>query len=123
LSELATQSFIFVLKSFIKMNILNSDNYKQGFLVDDECMAGVTQDPENSSNYVAYVLRHTTGEYLGYHPFTDLNSALSAINQIRRSWNFEQVGGCGGCGKAGQCSKGGCGKGKCGTSSKTCQIS
>jgi hypothetical protein len=94
---------------------LTSENYKQGFLVDDDLMAGVTPHPEQPGVFVAFVLQHTTGEYLGYQPFNDLDSALRIINQIQRSWNFEAVGGCGGCGEGGMCSKGGgCKAGACG---------
>jgi hypothetical protein len=95
------------------MTALNTENYTQGFLVDEELMAGVTQHPEQPDTYVAFVLQHTTGEYLGYQPFTGLDSALQAINQIQRSWQFEKVGGCGGCGKEGSCNGGKCGAGAC----------
>ena len=94
---------------------LSTENYTQGFLVDEELMAGVTQDPNNPNTYVAFVLQHTTGEYLGYQPFSNLQEALNTLNQIPRSWAFEKVGGCGGCGKQGKCSGGGCGAGQCGT--------
>jgi hypothetical protein len=93
------------------MMALDSTNYNQGFLVDDDLMGGVTQDPQKPSVYIAFVLQHTTGEYLGYQPFSDLQLALNAINQIQRPWTFERVGGCGGCGEGGSCSKGGCGIG------------
>jgi hypothetical protein len=91
--------------------VLNAENYSRGFLIDEELMAGVTQDPENLSHYVAFILRHTTGEYLGYQPYLDLELAIQAINQIQRSWTFERLGGCGGC------ADGKCGKGACGSAS------
>lgn len=100
----------FQVESLNMENKLSIDNYSQGFLVDDDLMAGVSQNPEKPDQYFAFVLQHTTGEYLGYQPFSNLESALQVINQIERSWVFEKVGGCGGCGKGGQCSKGGCGK-------------
>ena len=96
------------------MNQLNPENYMQGFLVDEELMAGVTQNPEKPDSYFAFVLQHTTGEYLGYQPYPQLEGALEAINQIPRSWSFEKTSGCGGCaGKEGGCSKGACGTGQC----------
>jgi hypothetical protein len=99
---------------FFAMSQLNAENYQKGFLVDDHLMAGITADPEQPGTYIAFVLRHTTGEYLGYQPFTELEGALQAINQIQRTWTFEKLGGCGGCGEGGGCSGGGCGAGKCG---------
>ncbi len=100
---------------------LTTENYRKGFLVDEDLMGGVTQDPVQESTYIAFVLQHTTGEYLGYQPFQDLDMAINAINQIQRSWTFERLGGgCGGkCGEGGGCSQGackiggGCSTGKC----------
>ncbi len=96
------------------MSALTIENYSKGFLIDDELMAGITSNPENPGTYVAFVLQHTTGEYLGYQPFSDLPTALQSLNQIPRSWAFEQAGGCGGgCKEGGSCSKGSCGTQKC----------
>jgi hypothetical protein len=92
---------------------LTSENYRQGFLVDEELMAGVTEHPEQPGLYVAFVLHHTTGEYLGYQPFHELTEALTTINKIPRDWAFEKVGGCGGCGGEGKCEGGKCGTKSC----------
>ena len=95
--------------------MLTAENYTKGFLVDEDLMAGVSQHPQQPGNYVAFVLRHSTGEYLGYQNFTDLGAALAVVNQIPRTWSFEKLGGCGNgnCGN-GQCAAGGCGqKGSC----------
>ncbi|MBS1960316.1 MAG: hypothetical protein JST80_12640 [Bdellovibrionales bacterium] len=81
-----------------------ADNYKSGFLVDEELMAGIT-DSENPGHFVGYVVRHTTGETLGAHEYSNLFEAIRAINDIPRSWEFESVKRCGG---------GNCGNGKCG---------
>ena len=89
--------------------MLNTENYSRGFLIDDELMAGVTQHPEKTDLFVAFVVRHETGEYLGYEAFSSLDSALEVINRIPREWAFEKVGGCGGC-EGGQCGKGMCSK-------------
>ena len=78
------------------MNTLTTENYSKGFLIDEELMCGITQHPEKPELFVAFVLQHTTGEYLGYQPFTDLNSALASLNQIQRPWTYETFGGCGG---------------------------
>ena len=82
---------------------LTTDNYSAGFLIDEELMGGVTAHPKTVNTYIGYVLRHTTGEYLGYELYTDLGEALAAINQVRRPWKYEQAGGCG----SGNCGKGG----------------
>jgi uncharacterized membrane protein YgcG len=89
--------------------LLTAENYSKGFLVDDELLGGVTQHPEQPGTYVAFVLRHTTGEYLGYQPFTDLEEALAVINRVKRSWTYEKTGGCGGQGGGGCDGSGGCG--------------
>ncbi len=90
---------------------LDADNFVTGFLVDEELMAGVGQEA-GSPTYFAYVLRHTTGEYLGYEIFDSLSPALEAINRIPRPWIYESLSECGG----GKCGKGGCKGGKCGKS-------
>jgi hypothetical protein len=84
--------------------LLNADNYSKGFLVDEELMGGVTKNPEREGQFVAFVLRHTTGEYLGYRPFSNLDDALAAINDVQRSWRYENTSGCGG----DQCGEGNC---------------
>ncbi|MBC7691437.1 MAG: hypothetical protein H7222_06670 [Methylotenera sp.] len=84
--------------------LLNAENYSKGFLVDEELMAGVTRDPEQEGQFVAFVLRHTTGEYLGYRPFKELTEALAAINDVQREWRYENTSGCGG----DQCGEGNC---------------
>lgn len=83
---------------------LTSQNFDQGFLVDEELMAGVTESPEQPGHYSAYVLRHTTGEYLGHQAGLTLDQALAMINRIPRTWVFESTRGCDG-------SK--CAEGKC----------
>lgn len=95
--------------------MLSEKNYSKGFLIDDELMGGVTPHPETKGQYVAFVLRHTTGEYLGYQSFPNLSEALVTLNQVKRDWKYETASGCGGCAD-GQCGKGACGlKGACGT--------
>jgi hypothetical protein len=91
--------------------LLDAENFATGFLVDEELMAGVGQET-GPDTYFAYVLRHTTGEYLGYELFTALEPALQAINRIPRNWVYESLSECGG----GKCGKGGCKGGKCGKS-------
>lgn len=94
------------------MELLTPENYAQGMLVDEELMAGITRHPENPGLFVAFVLQHTTGEYLGYQPFALLEDALATLNRIPREWFFEKTGGCAGCGKGdGSCGKvsAGCG--------------
>ncbi len=83
---------------------LTEQNYKKGFLVDEELMAGVTENPDSSGTYVAFVLRPETGEYLGYQVCITLHEALTLINQIPREWNYEGTSGCDGS----KCSEGKC---------------
>ena len=92
------------------MSLLTAENYRTGFLVDEELMGGVTESPDAPGRYLAFVLRHTTGEYLGYRSFAVLEEALEAINRVQRSWAFEKASGCG----SGNCGGGSCGKGQCG---------
>ena len=94
--------------------LLTKDNYSQGFLIDEELMGGVTTHPEQKEQFLAFVLRHTTGEYLGYNAFETLHEALQAINGVQRAWGFEKTKNCGGSGKCGvagaACANGGCDK-------------
>ena len=83
---------------------LTAENYNQGFLVDEELLGGITSPPNQPGIFVAYVLKHSTGEYLGYQPYPDLRQALDVLNQVQRDWKFEAISGCGG---------GQCGPGKC----------
>jgi hypothetical protein len=67
-------------------------------------MAGVTESSERPGLFTAYVLRHTTGEYLGQQDGLALEHALELINQIPRPWAFESTRGCDG----GKCAEGKC---------------
>ena len=89
-----------------------ADNFKSGFLIDEELMAGISEHPDSVGTFTAYVVRHTTGETLGVQEFTNVFEALRTINEIERPWAFESASKCGG----GNCKKGGCGKsgGGCG---------
>lgn len=90
--------------------MLTAQNYSKGLLIDDECLGGVSEHPENTDFYIAYVMNHLTAEYLNYGEFKSLEKALEAINSIPRSWTFEKAGGCNGCSAAGKCDGGGCKK-------------
>ena len=104
---------------------LTEANYSKGFLIDEELMGGITASPDSAGSsgppgppgpdvphesYVAYVLCHTTGEYLGYQPFPTLPEALAALNQVERDWKYEAAGGCDGS----RCGEGRCKGSKCG---------
>jgi hypothetical protein len=85
-----------ILQNHMVLNpLLNSGNFRKGFLIDEELMAGVSEDSSVPGTYIAFVMQHTTGEYLGYQPHTDLDVALRSINQIPRPWVYEASGGCG----------------------------
>jgi hypothetical protein len=87
--------------------MLTKDNYSKGFLIDEELMGGVTETGPGA--FAGFVLKHTTGEYIGYETYPHLEAALAAINRVERPWAFEAVGGCGG----GKCGEGGCNVGNC----------
>ena len=79
---------------------LNFENYSKGYLVDNELVAGVSEHPEKPGTFVAFMLDHTTGEYVGYQTFKHVHEALTIINQVERSWKFEPFSVC-----AGACTK------------------
>lgn len=83
-------------------------------------MAGVTESPETPGAFLAYVVRHTTGETIGAHEYSNLFEAIRNINDVRRNWSFEKISRCGGgnCGN-GACAGGGCGKKKAAQASDT----
>jgi hypothetical protein len=91
------------------------DNFKKGFLIDEELMAGISEHKENPGTFTAYVVRHTTGETLGVQEFSNPFEAIRVLNDIPRNWNFEAISKCGN----GNCGSGGCGKnGGCGKKAK-----
>ncbi len=88
------------------MSQLTPENYQKGFLIDEELMGGVST---TGSTHLAFVLRHTTGEYLGTQEYSDLSAALAVINAVQRQWKYESSSQCGG----GACNPGTCGTGSC----------
>ena len=105
------------------MEKFTAENFKKGFLVDEELMAGITESPDAPGLYTAYVVRHTTGETLGTQQFTNPFEAIRTINEIQREWNYEAISKCGGgnCG-SGKCAAGACGMKKeaAGSSAEAC---
>jgi len=91
--------------------LLTRENYAKGFLLDEELMGGVAENPAIPGGYIGFVLRHTTGDYLGYEPYPTLEAALTALNEVRRPWKYETSSGCGDCGLGaqGKCNGGSCG--------------
>src|SRR5438309_1924288 len=106
----SVHGFLIRISHSSMQTLLTPENYARGFLIDEELIGGITIHPDQPGLFVAYVLRHTTGEYLGYQPFESLEQALAVLNQVQRPWRFEQAGGCGDgkCGKT-SCDGGGCG--------------
>ncbi len=94
------------------MQKFTAENYSKGFLMDEELMAGISEDKSHPGTYHAFVVRHTTGESLGHQVFENVFEAIRALNDIERHWAFEAVSKCG----SGNCGKGNCGKagGGCG---------
>lgn len=93
------------------MEKFTSENFKKGFLIDEEWMAGISESSEIPGSYLAYVVRHTTGETLANQSFDNLFEAIRALNGIERNWNFEAISKCGN----GDCGNGKCGNGGCGS--------
>ena len=85
---------------------MTAQNFKSGFLIDDEWMAGINEEPQG---YSAFIINHLSGEYLSYTLYETANAAIHALNQIPRNWIFEATSGCAGdrCAE-GTCKGGGC---------------
>jgi len=88
---------------------LTPENYEDGYLIDEEWMAGIYKktlaSPKPHHQYEAFVINHQTGEPLGSKVFSHLNDALMILNHLNREWRFESFSECGNgsCGKTAQC--------------------
>jgi hypothetical protein len=92
------------------------DNFSKGFLMDEELMAGISEVKDAPGTFQAFVVRHTTGETLGFQKYSNVFEAIRMINEIPRPWEFQAVSKCG----TGDCGNGNCGKnGGCGKAKKT----
>ena len=89
--------------------LLNEDNYQKGFLIDEHLMGGVSRDEKAPGKFVAFILNHQDGNYLGHASCETLGEALHLLAQVKRDWKYESTSGCGG----GKCSTGACGTGEC----------
>ncbi|NDG85277.1 MAG: hypothetical protein EBX52_09625 [Proteobacteria bacterium] len=90
---------------------LTLENHAKGFLMDEELMGGISEDKNQPGTYSAFIVRHTTGETLGFQQFTNLFEAIRTLNAVERAWEFTPVSRCG----SGNCGTGKCGKGgRCG---------
>jgi len=69
---------------------LTAENYKHGFLVDDEVIGGVTEMADGV--YAAYVSHYLTGETFEYQEFNAQQPALTFLNGLGRKWIYETVG-------------------------------
>jgi len=88
---------------------LSLENYQKGFLIDDQWMAGISEDPDQAGCYWAFIVNHQSGEYVTAHSYSKIDDALIALNRVDRPWNFEATKSCGG----GNCGNGSCGKENC----------
>lgn len=77
--------------------------------MDEEWMAGVSINPEQSGEYIAFIMNHLEGQYVAYHVCSSLAEALDLVNQVQRGWKYESSSTCGGC-VAGKCESGTCSK-------------
>ncbi len=98
------------------MEKLTADNYTKGFLMDEELMGGISEDRDQPGNFHAFIVRHTTGETVGFRQFENLFEAIRTLNDVERAWEFTPVSKCGN----GNCGNGNCGKegGGCGRKKK-----
>lgn len=92
------------------MDKLTPENYSKGFLMDEELMGGLSESKDQPGTFHAFVVRHTTGETLGFQHFENLFEAIRTINDVERNWEFQAVSRCG----SGNCGSGKCGSGGCG---------
>jgi hypothetical protein len=106
LSRSEAFTFIFIMNDALKTDQLTPENFQKGFLIDEELMGGVSL---TDGNHLAFVIRHTTGEYLGSQEFQSLEEALDLINSVNRPWKYESASQCGGS----SCNEGNCGTGSC----------
>ncbi|MBI3557878.1 MAG: hypothetical protein HY074_16575 [Deltaproteobacteria bacterium] len=97
---------------------LTADNFKNGFLVDDEVIAGVTQmEGAATPVYAAYISHYLTGETFAYQEFDAVEPALRFLAGVDRPWVYEAVG----CSaktsapKSTSASSRGCASGSCGS--------
>ena len=78
------------------MQLLTTENYKNGFLVDDEVIAGVTEmnagTDATAPVFSVYVSHYLTGETYAYQEFDALEPALFFLAAIKRPWAYEAVG-------------------------------
>jgi len=92
---------------------LNQDNFQQGYLMDEDWMAGVTL--QKTGEYDVFVLNHQTSGVISFTTFPSLETALGSLNDFNRKWTYESFaqGGCAGksC-STGKCNPKGCKKRK-----------
>ena len=99
-----------------KIRTLSLENYSTGFLVDDEFLAGVSENPDAPGAYLSFLVKQETGEVISLRNFEKLEDALKSVNELPRDWSYEKIGcgGGGGCGGHGDGGCGGHGSGGCG---------
>jgi hypothetical protein len=96
-------------KSYAAYMLLNAQNYKAGFLIDDEFIGGVTEMADGL--YSAYVSHYLTGETLAYQEFERVEPALEFLASLPQQWAFEAVG----CSTHAKKTSSGCGTSTAGT--------
>lgn len=75
---------------------LTLENSSKGFLIDDEWMGGLSEDPSFPEQVLAYIVDHRTGEAISSHRFSDKASAIEALNRVQREWRYQSTSGCSG---------------------------
>ena len=84
-------------------------NFNQGFLIDDECLAGLVL-VNSTPLYHAFVVNFLENKTIEERFFSQPLDAISFLNEYPRAWRYESASGCDGeaCGE-GNCKKEGCG--------------
>ena len=70
--------------------MLTLDNFENGFLVNDELIAGVTSMA--GGIFAAYVSNYSTGETLAFAEFDLPLKALEYLGKLTYDWKYESVG-------------------------------
>ena len=94
-----------------RMDFLGFENYRSGFLQDNEIIAGVSV---TNDQYVAYIVDFRSGDLIARTTYAALSQALAAVNSLKRSMSFTPYANSG-------CGAGSCGEGSC--NPESCAIS
>lgn len=99
--------------------LLNERNYKKGFLVADQIMAGVSETPDKPGFFDVFTIHTETLEPLTFETVESLSRAIQLLQEMKADWQFEPTSGCSG----GKCADGGCKSGDCALNDRVEKVS